>query len=154
MVFRSKVDQFFINIICISIIITGIAILWPILFDPEMTDGILLMLLSIFIVTTGFIVWVSFDIKYTMFEDYLLVKAGPVRSKISYEEITLITTTKDIFTGYRLLSSRDALEVFYKSGWMGSVKISPEDKQSFISEIKKRSPDVKVNISDGYNRRD
>ncbi|WP_242020878.1 PH domain-containing protein [Cytobacillus oceanisediminis] len=49
-----------------------------------------------------------------------------------------------MYTGYRILSSKDAIEFFYKKALLRSVKVSPENKELFISEIKKRCPRVKV----------
>jgi uncharacterized protein YtpQ (UPF0354 family) len=65
---------------------------------------------------------------------------GGITIGIPYKEITSISPTKDIFTGYRILSSMDALEIAYKSAFMGSVKISPQKKELFIAQIKKRCP--------------
>jgi hypothetical protein len=38
----------------------------------------------------------------------------------------------------------DAIEIHYKTGLLGSVKISPEEKEVFIEELKKRNPSIKV----------
>ena len=89
---------------------------------------------------TAIILWSSFSIKYVFHQDYLFVKGGPFRSRIPYENITKVSPTSSIFVGYRLLSSRDAIEIFYKTSLMGSVKISPEDQKAFIAELKKRCP--------------
>ncbi|MFD4706017.1 PH domain-containing protein [Gottfriedia sp. NPDC058432] len=43
-----------------------------------------------------------------------------IRSRIAYREITKISPTTEIFTGYRLLLSKNALEIIYKSGYLRS----------------------------------
>ncbi len=58
--------------------------------------------------------------------------------------MTRISTTNDIFTGYRLLSSKNGIEIFYKSASLGSVKISPKDVELFISELKQRCPTIQI----------
>nr|MBO2478640.1 hypothetical protein [Bacillota bacterium] len=57
---------------------------------------------------------------------------------------TKVVPTKNIFTGYRLLSSFDALEIFYHKALLGSVKISPKDTPAFLSELKKRCPHLQI----------
>jgi len=99
---------------------------------------------AIFIISVGFILWIAISIKYVFYEDYLLVKGGPFRSKIPYQTITKTSPTNDIFTGYRILSSKDGLQLFYKSAMLGSVKISPKNRRDFITELKKRCPNAEI----------
>jgi hypothetical protein len=101
-------------------------------------------LVLIAFLTTAFLIWIWADIRYEMREDYLFVKGGPFRSRIAYNDITRITLSKNIWFGYRLLASMDAIEIHYKTGLLGSVKISPEEKEVFIEELKKRNPSIKV----------
>ncbi|MBD3107568.1 PH domain-containing protein [Bacillus sp. AGMB 02131] len=48
------------------------------------------------------------------------------RRRIS-QTITKASSTKDIFFGYRILSSKQGIEIFYKSATLGSVMISPKN---------------------------
>ena len=96
------------------------------------------------IISVGLLLWCCFSINYMIRPDYLLVSSGPFRSRIPYEDITQISYTNDILTGYRILSSKDALEISYKKAFLGSVKVSPEDKDLFISELVSRCPNVKA----------
>ncbi|MED4452425.1 PH domain-containing protein [Metabacillus fastidiosus] len=107
----------------------------------------LIVVFSILFITVGLIIWTTFFICYIFYDRYLFVKAGPFRSKIMYEDITKVKKTNDIFTGYRLLSSKEAIEIFYKTGKFGSVKISPREKQNFINELKKRCPHIEIEDS-------
>lgn len=72
----------------------------------------------------------------------MLVKGEPFRSRISYENITKFSPTTEKFIGYKLLSSKNAIEIFYKTAALGNVKISPRDKSDFIVALKKRCPNV------------
>nr|WP_231784159.1 PH domain-containing protein [Lentibacillus sp. JNUCC-1] len=74
----------------------------------------------------------------------MYIKGGPFRSRIAYKDITRVSPSHDVFTGYRVLSSRDGLELFYTTGLMGSVKISPEDQGMFLKELQERAPDVQI----------
>ena len=143
MVFRSKVDRVFVITIGIAIFILAASCFFPYLLEEEVPLLAGAILTGTFLLCTGFIVWISVDIRYVLDEDHLFVKAGPIRRRIPYEEITKVTPNRDIFTGFRILSSSDGLEVSYKSAIMGGVKISPENKELFVEELKKRCPNIK-----------
>lgn len=144
MIFRSKADTFFMTFIFMSILILGAVMLLPPFIDKETSASIIIIMSAIFLISVGFILWLVFSIKYVFYEEYLLVKGGPFRSKIPYQSITKVSSTNDIFTGYRILSSKKGLELFYKSATLGSVKISPEHKWEFITELKNRCPHAEI----------
>lgn len=130
--------------ITIAMILIGAACLLPFFLEGEKDKFALIIMLSIFILSAGFILWISFYIRYEFHEDYLLVKSGPIRKRIPYSEITSIRPTKDIFTGFRLMSSMDGLAISYRTALMGEIKISPKDKKRFIEELKARVPGLVV----------
>lgn len=144
MLFHSKVDNFFVVTISIMLFVILAIFIIPLSLDSERTIIDTIVVLSLCILSIVFILWSAFSVKYVFYQDHLFVKGGIFRSRIPYEEITRISTTKEIFTGYRLLSSKDGIEIFYKSSTLGSVKISPKDIELFISEIKKRCPNVQI----------
>ncbi|NWO12663.1 MULTISPECIES: PH domain-containing protein [Virgibacillus] len=86
-----------------------------------------MLLTSVFLVVTSFFLWCVLSIKYVFYQDYLSVKGGPFRSRIAYESITKVSATSTIFSGYRLLSSRDAIEISYTI--FVSVKVSLRDQK-------------------------
>ncbi|AGK54474.1 PH domain-containing protein [Bacillus sp. 1NLA3E] len=140
MVFRSRIDKYFLLMISIAIIALGLACLFPLFLDGEKEPFAIVLMLSIFILSVGFLLWVSFSISYVFQENHLLVKAGPLRKRILYSEISSIRPTKDILTGYRILSSIDALAISYQSGLIGEIKITPRDKDVFLAELAIRVP--------------
>lgn len=147
MTFHSKIDKFYtivlLTFLSIMVFIIGALALLPFLSG----DGLIGILISIIIllIGIGFTLWISFSIKYVFNKKYLLVKGGPIKSRIPYENITKISPTTDIFTGYRILSSRNALEIFYKNATIwGNIKISPKNKKEFVDELKKRCPNLRV----------
>jgi Bacterial PH domain len=146
MMFRSKIDGFFITFISIAILIIGAVTLLPPFLDNEASMTVVMIMSAIFLISVGFILWITLSIKYVFYEDYLLVKGGPFRNKIRYPSITKISPTNDLFTGYRILSSKDGLELFYKSATLGSVKISPKNRDEFITELKKRCPNAEIQV--------
>ena len=144
MVFRSKVDAFFVKFIVIAILIIGLVTLFPLIIGGGDELSVVVVSISVFLIASALILWCSFSIKYVFHQDHLFVKGGPFRSQIPYESITKVSPTSSIFVGYRLLSSRDAIEIFYKTSLMGSVKISPKDQKAFIAELKKRCPNLLI----------
>lgn len=143
--FNAKIDKLFLIKITIKVIVILYVFLIPYIFiynEKTIADTIGVLLLSF--ITLGYILWCAFDIKYIFYPDHLFVKGGLFRSSIPYKKISKISNAKDISTGYRLLSSKDAIEIFYSSRFADSVKISPKNKELFISEIKKRCPSAKT----------
>ncbi|MBT2642852.1 PH domain-containing protein [Bacillus sp. ISL-41] len=144
MVFQSKVDPFFRNFILVAVLVIALASFFPLFVEGGTQLPVVLILSSTFLIVVCFILWTAFSVKYIFYSDYLLIKGGPFRSKILYENITKVTPSTDIFTGYRILSSRDALEIFNKTTVFGSVKISPKAKREFIAELRKRCPNATI----------
>ncbi|MGV2941503.1 PH domain-containing protein [Mesobacillus sp. LC4] len=144
MVFHSKVDSFFRNFILVVVLVIALASFFPLFIEGGTQLPVVLTLSSTFLIVISFILWTAFSIKYIFYGDYLLIKGGPFRSKVLYENIIEVTSTNDIFTGYRILSSRDALEIFNKTTLFGSIKISPKEKREFMTELVKRCPNVKI----------
>lgn len=143
MTFRSKIDSFFIRFILAAILFIAAVSFIPLLFEDAPFSAVVIVTAT-FLVTTALILWVTFTIQYVFKETHLFVKAGPFRSRIPYDTILKVTPTRDIFTGYRLLSSRDALELINNKTMFGTVKISPEGQSAFIAELQKRCPDLKL----------
>ena len=143
MVFRSKIDAFFVNFMLVVVLIIAMVAFFP-LFIEDVPFAAVLILTFIFIIMVSFIVWITFSVKYIFYQDHLLIKGGPFRSRVPYENITKVSPTTAIFTGHTILSSRDGLEIFNKTTFSGSVKISPRDKSEFINELKKRCPNIQI----------
>jgi hypothetical protein len=142
MVFRAKIDSFFLSVMSVTIFVVSGVLLIPFFLDHNRTMLDAAVVFSLLILSVGFIVWSVCSLTYVFCDGYLLVKGGPFRSRILYQEITKVSPTNDIFTGYRLLSAKSGIEIFYQSGFLGSVKISPKEMDLFLSELKKRCPHV------------
>lgn len=150
MVFRSKVDAFFGNFMLIVVLIIALASFFPFFIEEvrnepaEVIIPAVIILTSIFLIVTSFLLWTLFSVKYIFYQDYLLIKGGPFKSRILYENISKVSPTTAIFTGHRILSSKDAIEIFNKTTFMGSIKISPSNRKEFINELKKQCPDIQI----------
>lgn len=146
MTFSSKRDGTFIRLIIVAIGIIALAILWPVVFELFFTESpdikAISVIIVLFVLVTAFIVWISFDIEYTFKEDYLFVRGGLLRSKIPYEDIMKVNPTSNILFGYRILSSKDALEIQYKKALLGSVIISPAEQDDFLKVLLQKAPQI------------
>lgn len=142
MIYRSKADSFYKKLIFIVILFVGAVTLIPLFFD-EVDLTATTILIATFLLIIGFIFWIMIDIRYVFYEDYLLVKGGPFTSRIRYEKITKVAPTIEVLSGFRILTAKDALQIFYDGSLLGSVKISPADKKGFLIELQKRCPNLK-----------
>jgi len=140
-------DSTFKKLMGIAMGLIGVACLWPIAYEIFVSEenpewaGIFLCL-GLFVLFEGFLLWISLDIRYVFEKDHLFVKGGPFQSKIPYEDITKVNHTKEILSGYRILSSKDALEIHYKKASLGSVIISPSDKEKFLEVLLQKVPSI------------
>ncbi|MDL4839483.1 PH domain-containing protein [Aquibacillus rhizosphaerae] len=144
MLFHSKIDSYFIKFMVVVVIVIVLVSFFPLFFEGGTQLSVVLTLISIFLLVISFIFWTAFSVKYIFYKDYLYIKGGPFRSRIPYENIIKVSHTTDIFAGHRVLSSRDALEIFNNTTFFGSIKISPRAKGEFIIELKKRCPNLKI----------
>lgn len=144
--FRAKVDSFFIGFMAVAIVIISSVYLFPLYRDylkGTLTSSTTAVVLTLLFLSVGFLLWVTLFIKYEFRDVYLFVKGGPVKSRIRYEDVTKVSPSTDILTGYRILSAKKSIEIFYKTSVFGSVKITPRDEQAFLNELKKRCPHAK-----------
>lgn len=144
--FRARVDSFFIGFLIVVIAVISSIYLYPLYRDyarGTLSVTTVTIVLGLLFLSVGFLLWVFVFIKYEFRKDILFVKGGPIKSRIRYEDVTQISPSTDILTGYRILSAKKSIEIFYKTGVFGSVKITPRDEQAFLNELKKRCPHAK-----------
>jgi len=145
--FNTKRDTFFKRLWIAIIVLINALFLLPLIFD-EVNLTALIIGISLDVIICGFMIWIAVDISYHVKEDYLLVKGGPFKSKIKYKDITKISGNTNIWIGYRILFSNDAIEVYYKTGSMGSVVISPDNKKEFIAQLVQRNQSITIENMD------
>ncbi|MEI5908078.1 PH domain-containing protein [Bacillus spongiae] len=140
MFYRSKTDIFSIVTIFLMVWIGAAVSLLPIIATLSMV----IIVSAIFIISSVFIWWYATSIKFDFDKNYLLVKGGPFKSKIPYKSILTVTPTTERLTGYRISSSDKGLEIVYNQEAHRSIKILPIEKMMFITELKKRCPNVQI----------
>lgn len=148
--YKSKIDNFFMKMIAGCTFLISAVFLIPYLIrivgDIKVTVLETVLMSGFLLFSILFIFWTFLGIRYEFHDDYLFVKGGPFRSKIRYEHVTKVTVTYfsvgDALAGYRVMASRDGIEINYKTGMMGHIRISPDSKEQFVEELKKHAPHV------------
>ncbi|WP_185897331.1 PH domain-containing protein [Paenibacillus zeisoli] len=143
LVFRSGRDRFYVTVWVGTLVLITLSLFAPLLFTPIVYLQLVIVGV-IDVLVTGLLIWLVADLKYVLTEEHLLIKGGFIKSRIHYNDITRITRNPGIWAGYRMLFSRDAIEVHYKTGLWGSVIISPEEKEAFIEELKRRNDRIHI----------
>lgn len=147
MVFKSERDSFFATNMTKVIINMTLMLIFPFIFT-EATHNVTFILVwaSLYVLCVSSVALMIFNIKYELHEDHLHVKGGPLRSKIPYSKITDVSTTCDIYEGFRVMNAREGLEITYKTHKWKRIKISPEDQHRFIDILKYRCPQADIMV--------
>ena len=145
-VYRSKFDRFIVLIAVVTL--SNLAVfLVPLLLDRDIPADAKVVLPVMCALVLGFFLWTALTVKYVFGPDHLMIRGGPFRSRIPYDEITKVAPLDNIFVGYRLLTAKDGIEIFYRSGLLGSVKISPREAERFLAELRRRCPRARFDPS-------
>lgn len=149
MTFRTKKDSFLLILFSSNhfLLVLGLfVILTNFSFDKWIT-----WLGWIFFIVT-FVSWITavWFITYTLNENSLLIRKGMFVKQIDYEQLTKVKEESyrlaDLLNGERALSSKDGISLDYKTNTSNKmIKLSPENKQLFVVELKKRVPILKIN---------
>ena len=85
-------------------------------------------------ITVGVVTWLlAFPCQYTLEEERLLVQAGLLKWRIPYSDIDSAELSNSLLSGPAL--SRQRIEVRHAKG---RILISPNDRESFLAELKER----------------
>ena len=71
-------------------------------------------------------------------EEELIVKLGPFSTKVKYENIKEISTSKNWMSSWALTNKRVAIKVHSKTFFKGNLQIGPMNREEFIDELKRR----------------
>lgn len=148
--FQPKIDSSFVILLSVIIVVISAVFLVPLGLDLSSGRTFSMsewtIILSIYLATVVFLLWTFFGIRYELQNDHLYVQGGPFRSRIRYTDITKVASSLDMYTGYKLLTSQEGIEIHYRTAFFGSVKISPKEIDLFLMELKKRCPNAVFQI--------
>lgn len=89
--------------------------------------------------------WIWFFTGYTLTEDQLIVRCGPLRRRVALEDIQFIRESRKFMASAAL--SMDRLEIH--AGLRYPVIISPRDKKEFVEQLQSRNPKIKIDKGKG-----
>jgi hypothetical protein len=85
---------------------------------------------------------------YDLREDHLFIQMSFIRMKLYYKDITEIREGRFSASSNMALSI-DGVIIVRKGKVLGSVSISPEDKEMFMLELKRRCPKLNEDFDFG-----
>jgi len=135
-VFPSKRDWWIVILLWGSVLVSVVS-MSAALRAPEVTPESLFPLLLMAFVW-GLVMWVLYGTHYTLTEDLLLIRSGPMRYKVFLVEVTSARPTRSLLSSPAL--SLDRIEITYGRR---RIMISPEDKVRFLAELRARCPRLK-----------
>lgn len=144
-VFKSKVDRGYKLFLCVVTLILFIVCLMPIIIFP-FNWLILIILVSIFVLSTLLILLPCYNLRYIFCFDHLFVKSGFFRFHIQYTQITKIEATSNFLIGTRAMMATNGIVIYYSSGIIGELKLSPDNQDAFLKILQERAPQANINV--------
>jgi len=135
MTFRSKVDWWLGAVLLIAAALSGMAVAIVAVVESPLAA---LAVSPILLLSVGLPVWLLRATRYTFDAENLHVRCGPFTWRIPLREVRSVTPTRNPLSSPAL--SLDRLRIDF--GRMKSIMISPEDKEGFLRELRKRVPAV------------
>jgi hypothetical protein len=133
--FRSKVDWWLGAILLISAAASAIAVVITAIANSPL---VALAVSPLLLLSVGLPVWLLLATRYTFNGADLDVRCGPFSWRVPLREVRAVTATRDPLSSPAL--SLDRLRIDF--GRTNSIMISPEDKEGFLRELRKRVPAV------------
>jgi hypothetical protein len=127
--FNSKVDRWLMMILVVSLILDVAAIVIVVLTVPEtivmLLTAVVLLLMAILIAS------ILVGTHYTVDKKTLKIVSGPIRLRVSLDDINSVKATRNPLSSPAL--SLDRLMINY--GKNRKVMVSPADKRGFLTAI-------------------
>jgi Bacterial PH domain len=131
--FRSKVDWWLGAVLLISAAASAMAV---VMVGIAKSPFLALALSPLLLLSVGLPVWLLLATNYTLDTADLNVRCGPFAWRVPLREIRAVALTRNPLSSPAL--SLDRLRIDY--GRTSSIMISPEDKEGFLKELRKRAP--------------
>lgn len=135
MVFRSKQDGWLKFLVWTTILVTfvvGISV-W---FDPSIKPVGSIIFTLIMWSFAIFMAWLAMSTAYIVKEDHLLIRSGPFKMRIRYEDIRKVSRTQSVLAAPALSTQR--LEILYRR--YDIAHISPDDEDKMLELLQERCP--------------
>jgi hypothetical protein len=137
--FRSKVDWWFGAALLVSGAVSGMAVIVVAVVESPLPA---LAVSPLLLLSVGLPLWLLRATRYTFDDANLGVRCGPFAWRVPLGDIRAVTPTRNPLSSPAL--SLDRLRIDY--GRRKSIMISPEDKEGFLTELRKRVPAVEPRL--------
>lgn len=117
-------------------VVAIVAVFSPLILEGDITG------LWVGIPVTGLVVWIYFTTYYVIEDDTLRVRSAFINKLIPIYDIRSIKQTFNPLSSPAL--SMDRLEILYETH--STVLISPENRDVFLEELKKRNPSIRIDV--------
>jgi len=135
--FRSKVD-----VLMYVIAMSMIAPLGFVLFTSRHAPtSSIVIVLATSALSLGFLAWLIASTRYTLAENALVVRSGPMSWTVAYSDIRSVRESSSLMSAPALSLDRLAIE----HGAGPELLISPNDKAAFVAALRERCPKLLVN---------
>ena len=106
-------------------------------YDSLIWPSIVMALVSLFILS------MLHGTSYKITAEKISYRCGPLFGSIKMNDIKEIVVGKTLWVGMRPATARKGLIIKYKRGF-GEIYISPKTNESFVDEILKHNPEIKI----------
>ena len=140
MKFKSRKDIF------IQVVIYAACFLILLTLYQELTinkiDGNSYIATTVLLSVLGFILWILHGTHYTLTEEHLKYRAAFLKGSIPIESIHELQVGKTMWAGFKPATARKGIIVKY--GEYSEIYISPDSNETFVKEIKRIRPEIKI----------
>ena len=138
--FRSKIDWW----LAAALLTSAAASIMAVAIVGAVESPLLALAISpILLLSVGLPLWLLRATHYTLGATDLDIRCGPFSWRVPLREIRVVTETRNPLSSPAL--SLDRVRIDY--GRASSLMISPQDKEGFVRELRKRAPSVSVRTS-------
>jgi len=142
MKFKSRKDIFF------QVILNGACLLVLFTLYQELTinkiDGNSYIAGTVLVAIIVFIQWILHGTNYELSKTHFKYRAAFFKGEIPLSDISEIIVGKTMWAGFKPATARKGIIVKY--GKLSEIYISPDSNESFVKQLKKIKPEIKINL--------
>lgn len=107
----------------------------------------LLLVIPVIVLTN----WIWIETDYYLAETALVIRSGPFRETIAYDQIASVKPTTNLLSSMALSRQRLEIRQKNKNYWLGTTLISPVDREAFAAKLLQKIEDATANVSENDN---
>ncbi len=138
--FPSKRDWWIVGLIWLGVVVSVVGGIVPLILTGAAWSKMVLVG-SVLVLTDSLMLWVLYGTGYTLTQEQLVIRCGPISFHVELEAIESITPTRSPWSSPAC--SLDRLKIVYGVSQQ-SLMISPKGRAAFLAAIAKRCPSLIV----------